>query len=88
MSDTQVVGIITDALSMAAKLGGPVLVSAVAIGVFVSLIQTVTQIQEQTLTFVPKLVGLGVIVLVGGRWMISELTEWVTELWSSIPDMV
>ncbi len=87
MTDTQVIEILSGALLISAKLAGPVLLSALVIGVVVSLLQTVTQIQEQTLTFVPKLVGVGVILLLGGSWMLRELVAWVTELWRSIPTL-
>lgn len=85
MTDTQVIEIVAGALVVAAKLAGPILVAALVIGVAVSLLQTVTQIQEQTLTFVPKLVGVGLILLFAGAWMLRELVGWVTELWGSIP---
>ena len=54
----------------------------------ISLIQTVTQIQEMTLTFVPKLVGSGLVILLAGNWMIRELVSWVNQLWSTIPRML
>ncbi len=88
MTDAQVLDIITGALRIAMILAGPVLVVALGLGVTISLIQTVTQIQEQTLTFVPKLVGVGLIVVLLGSWMIRETVNWVTALWSQIPSMV
>jgi flagellar biosynthesis protein FliQ len=54
----------------------------------VSLLQTVTQIQEMTLSFVPKLVGMAAILLLGGNWMLQELTSWTTGLWSALPRLV
>ena len=68
------------------KLGVRVLVSLV-VGVFVSLIQTVTSVQEMTLTFVPKLIGVALIIVVAGSWMLAELTSWVIRLWTSIPQI-
>ena len=85
MSDTQVIEIVAGALLISLKLAGPVLVMTLVVGVAVSLVQTITQIQEQTLTFVPKLIGVGLVLLVGGNWMLRELTTWVTELWRTIP---
>ena len=87
MSDAQVLEIAVSALGIAAKLSAPVLIVTLAIGVFVSLVQTVTQIQEQTLTFVPKLIGVGLLVIVAGNWMLRELVTWVTGLWTAIPGM-
>lgn len=87
MSDAQVLQIVVGALTVATKLAAPILVVSLAIGVIVSLIQTVTQVQEMTLTFVPKLIGVALIVMFGGSWMIRELVTWVTQLWTSIPSM-
>lgn len=88
MNDTQVLEMVTGAMFMVGKLAGPLLISALVIGVAVSLLQTVTQIQEMTLSFVPKLVGMGAILLVGGNWMLRELTGWTMALWNSLPSLV
>lgn len=88
MTDTAVIDITRDALALAAWLAGPALILSLIIGISVSLIQTVTQIQEATLTFVPKLVGGAVLLLVMGSWMLERLTAYVTELWGSIPALV
>ncbi len=88
MTDTAVIDIVRDALALSAWLAGPALVLSLVIGIAVSLIQTVTQIQEATLTFVPKLVGGAVLLLVMGGWMLERLTSYVTELWGSIPTFV
>jgi flagellar biosynthesis protein FliQ len=85
VTDAQVLHIISGALVIATKLAAPVLIVTLVIGVVVSIIQTVTQIQEQTLTFVPKLVGVALIVVFGGSMMIRELVTWVTQLWGMIP---
>ena len=53
----------------------------------ISLVQTVTQIQEMTLTFVPKLVGSGLVLLFGGKWMLREMISWIEGLWSIIPSL-
>ena len=88
MTDAEVLHIVSGALTIATKLAAPILVATLVIGVVVSVLQTVTQIQEQTLTFVPKLVGVAVIVVFGGSLMIRELVTWVTQLWGQIPSMV
>lgn len=87
MTDVQVLHIVSGALLLATKLSAPILIGTLVIGVIVSILQTVTQIQEQTLTFVPKLVGVALIVVFGGSMMIRELTTWVTQLWGSIPSI-
>ncbi|MFO7299368.1 MAG: flagellar biosynthetic protein FliQ [Actinomycetes bacterium] len=87
MTDAQVLDILVDALVVAAKLAGPFLVAAALIGIGVSLLQTITQVQEMTLTFVPKLVGAALILVFGGSWMLREIVTWVKALWSSIPGL-
>ena len=88
MSDAEILGIITDALWVAARVGGPMLLVAMAIGVFVSLFQAVTQVQEMSLTFVPKLIGVAAVLVFAGNWMLAQLVSWVDGLWSSIPTML
>ena len=88
MTDVQVIEILQGAIEVATKLAAPILVTSLALGVVVSVIQTVTQIQEMSLTFVPKLVGVAVVLVVFGSWMIRELVNWVTTLWQAIPTMV
>jgi flagellar biosynthesis protein FliQ len=85
MNDAQVIDIITGAMVMGSKLAGPLLLTALAIGVVVSLLQTVTQIQEMTLSFVPKVIGLALVFVVAGNWMLRELVTYSSQLWSSIP---
>ena len=85
MNEGHVLEIVQNAMILAAKLVGPILVVCLAIGVIVALLQTITQIQEATLTFVPKLIGAGVVLLAGGHWMIQSLTQFVTQLWRTIP---
>jgi flagellar biosynthetic protein FliQ len=85
MTDAQVIEIISGAFAIAAKVAGPMLMAALLVGVTVSLLQTITQIQEMTLTFVPKLVAAGLIVLFSGHWMIRTIVTWVEGLWSLIP---
>ena len=74
MTDTSVVGILSGAMLMALKLAGPILAVCLVVGLVVAVVQTITQIQEMTLTFVPKLLGVAVVLLVGGPWMIHEFT--------------
>jgi flagellar biosynthesis protein FliQ len=87
MTDVGVVHILSGAMLMALKLAGPILVVCLAVGLIVAVVQTVTQIQEMTLTFVPKLVGVSVVLLVGGPWMIHQYTAWVHQLWRMIPTL-
>lgn len=88
MSDTSVVEIAMQAMILTAKLTAPFLAVSLAIGFAVSLFQSVTQVQEVTLTFVPKLVGMGVVLAVGGHWMLSELISYTTQLFDTIPRLL
>ncbi|MDR2729692.1 MAG: flagellar biosynthesis protein FliQ [Treponema sp.] len=69
-------------------LAAPLLASALIVGLVVAILQATTSIQEQTLTFVPKIIAiLGMLALLGG-WMMSSLGQYTTELFRRIPDMV
>jgi flagellar biosynthesis protein FliQ len=57
------------------------------VGLGISLLQVVTQVQEMTLTFVPKLLTAGIALVVFGPWMLRKLTQYTASLWSSIPSM-
>ena len=88
MSDVTVLEIATRAVVLAAKLAAPVLIVALVVGFTVSLLQSVTQLQDVTLSFVPKLVAVGVALLVFGRWMLAELTSFTSQLYADIPELV
>ncbi len=88
MSDVEIIGILTGALTVAAKVAGPLLLVSLVLGVMVSLFQAVTQVQEMSLTFVPKLIGLSLVLVFAGDWMLEELVGWVDELWSSMATML
>ncbi len=87
MSDTVVLEIALQAILIAAKLCAPILLVTLAVGFGISLLQAVTQIQEVTLTFVPKLVAVAVVVLVAGNWMLAEMVGFTGELYETIPRM-
>ena len=88
MSDVEILNILTSALAVSARIAGPLLLIALVIGVAVSLFQAVTQVQEMSLTFVPKLAGIAVTLVFAGNWMLRELVGWVEALWSALPAMV
>lgn len=87
MTDTEVLRIAMDAMQVATKIAGPMLAVALIVGVLVSLFQAVTQVQEMSLTFVPKLIGVGLVILLGGSWMMREMVGWVTRLWQDMGGM-
>lgn len=69
---------------MAAELAAPFLLVSLAIGLIVSLFQSVTQIQEVTLTFVPKLAATALVLLIGGHWMLTSFTSYTDQLFGQI----
>ncbi|WP_159798628.1 flagellar biosynthesis protein FliQ [Puerhibacterium puerhi] len=88
MSTNDVLDIGLDALVLSAKLAAPVLVTALVVGFVISLIQSVTQIQEITLSFVPKAIAAAVALLVCGHWMLTETVTFTQELFGRIPQLV
>ena len=76
------------ALLTAAKLAAPVLITALVVGFAISLIQSITQIQEVTLSFVPKAVAVAVVLLLTGHWMIAEMVDFTHALFEKIPGLI
>lgn len=73
------------AMQLAFYLGGPILLTALVVGLVISILQAATQINEMTLAFVPKLVGVFLITLLAGPWMIQMVVEYIQRLFGSIP---
>lgn len=88
MTDSAILDIALQALLVAAKLSAPVLLTALCVGFAISLLQSVTQLQEVTLSFVPKALAVGVALLVTGNWMLQEMTSFTTNLFERIPDLL
>jgi flagellar biosynthetic protein FliQ len=88
VTDADVIHIALQSMTAAAKLGTPVLLTALVVGFAVSLFQSVTQIQEVTLSFVPKAIGVGIALLVTGNWMLHELISFTTGLYGQIPHLI
>ena len=88
MEDTVVLEIALKAIIVTAKLAAPILVVTLAVGFFISLLQSVTQIQEVTLSFVPKLGAVALVILLAGNWMLGELVSFTTALYEAIPGLV
>jgi flagellar biosynthetic protein FliQ len=86
--DTNVVEIAVQTMIICAKLCAPVLIMSLAVGLIVSLFQSVTQIQEITLTFVPKLIGIGLVLMLSGHWMLGELIGFTNHLFDMIPRLL
>jgi flagellar biosynthetic protein FliQ len=88
MNQDTVVNLASQAMSLALKVGGPLLLVALMVGLLVSVFQAVTQIQEQSLTLIPKIVGIAVVVVLLGPWMLGQLVAYTANLYSSIPTLV
>lgn len=88
MTDAQVIDLAAATLMVATKIAAPILLVSLAVGTFISLIQAVTQVQEMTLTFVPKLAGIALTIVIAGSWMLHELTTFARGLLTSIPSLV
>ena len=83
-----VVDLARNAILMALLLAGPMLVVALGVGLIVSVIQAVTQIQEQTLAFVPKLVAVAAAFLIGLPWGLQLMSRYTVDLYRSLPSFV
>jgi flagellar biosynthesis protein FliQ len=88
VTDTQVLQIAVQAMAVAAKLCAPVLGVSLVIGLAISLIQAVTQIQEATLTFVPKLLAIAVVLVFAGNWMLQTLMDFTRAMFNLIPQLL
>jgi flagellar biosynthesis protein FliQ len=84
----QVISLCVSAMEVAIKIAMPLLLVGLVIGLLVSIFQAVTQIQEQTLSFIPKIAGLAVVLVVAGPWMLGQLLTWTEELYGQIPKLV
>lgn len=82
MTIDYVVQIANQALYLIIKTSAPVLLVSLVIGLTVSIFQTVTSIQEQTLTFVPKIIGVFLAIMLLGGWMLNNMSDFMVELWS------
>lgn len=88
MTDAQIIEIGLFTMTVIAKLSAPILLTTLAIGFLISLFQSVTQIQEQTLSFVPKAVAAGAALLLTGNWMLHELISYTAQLYARIPTLL
>ncbi|MDV4149691.1 flagellar biosynthesis protein FliQ [Clostridium sp. AL.422] len=84
MSENLVVGIVKDSLFTALKVAGPILIVSIVIGLIISIFQATTQIQEQTLTFVPKLIGIAAVGLLLGSFMLHTLVSFTERIFELI----
>jgi flagellar biosynthetic protein FliQ len=88
MNQDVVVSIAVQAMEVGLKIALPLLLVGLIIGLLVSIFQAVTQIQEQSLSFIPKILGMVVVIIVMGPWMLGQLLSWTEQLYGSIPTLV
>jgi flagellar biosynthetic protein FliQ len=77
-----------EALELTMMVSAPPLLAALVIGLVVSIFQAATQINEMTLSFIPKLIGMFIVLIIAGPWMINTMVDYVQRLFSSIPGLV
>lgn len=82
MDINYVIQMANQALYLIIKVSAPVLLVSLVVGLIISIFQTVTSIQEQTLTFVPKIIAVFLCLMLLGSWMLDSITGFMTELWS------
>jgi flagellar biosynthesis protein FliQ len=88
MNQDTVVSLATAAMTLAIEVAGPMLLVGLVIGLVVSVFQAVTQIQEQSLSFIPKIVGLAALIVILGPWMLGQLVNYAQNLYMSIPQLI
>ncbi|MDK2562668.1 flagellar biosynthesis protein FliQ [Romboutsia sedimentorum] len=84
MTENMVMSVVKEALFTGMLVGGPILILSLVVGLLVSIFQATTQIQEQTLTFVPKLIIIAITLIVGGSWMLNEIVKFTTKIMNMI----
>ncbi|MCB6609816.1 MULTISPECIES: flagellar biosynthesis protein FliQ [Clostridia] len=82
MTTSEVMEVLKQAMLVAFQMAGPLLLVSIVVGLIVAIFQAATQIHEQTLTFVPKLIVIAIVLLVTGSWMLGVFTEFVQHIFS------
>ena len=88
MTDAAVLDLARQALLISAKLALPILVVSLVVGTLISLLQAVTQVQEMTLTFVPKVLAIVLVLMLSGGWMLNEMADFTRQLYEAAPGLV
>jgi flagellar biosynthetic protein FliQ len=88
MNTDVVISIATQAMNLAFKVAMPLLMAGLVVGLIVSVFQAVTQIQEQTLAFIPKIVAIALVLVILGPWMLGQVLTYTNDLYQSIPSLV
>jgi flagellar biosynthetic protein FliQ len=88
MTDSDIIHLGSQAIVLIAKLSAPLLLVSLAVGIVISLVQTVLSLQDQTLSMVPRLALTAVVLLLTGSWMLHTLVDYTTDLFNSIPSLL
>jgi flagellar biosynthetic protein FliQ len=88
MTPQEVLEIGREAMQVTMYLAAPLLLTALIVGLLIGMIQAATQIQEMTLSFIPKLIGMAIALIVSGTWMLHLIMNFTTRLFENIPSMV
>jgi len=88
MFENIVLGIANDAVLTVLLISAPILVAALVTGLFISILQATTQLQEMTLVFVPKIVVVLLVIVIFGPWMLNMMTGYMYDLYVNIPNMI
>jgi flagellar biosynthesis protein FliQ len=88
MDQDTVVSLATQAMTLAIEVAGPMMLVGLVIGLVVSVFQAVTSIQEQSLSFIPKIIGLAALIVILGPWMLGQLVNYTQNLYLSIPQLI
>ena len=88
MNAQTVISLVQQALEILVLVSAPLLLTALAVGLLISVFQAATQINEMTLSFIPKLLAMFLVVILAGPWMLSMLIDFTRQLFSSIPQII
>jgi flagellar biosynthetic protein FliQ len=88
MNQDQAISIAMQAMQLAFKVAAPILLVGLVIGLLISVFQAVTQIQEQTLSFIPKIIAMAVVIVVLGPWMLGQMVTYTQQLYAGIPQLI
>ena len=88
MTQDTVTSLIVEMMGVTMKVAMPMLLAGLVVGLAVSVFQAVTQIQEQTLSFIPKILALVAVIAIAGPWMLGSVVDWTHDLWGGIPKTV
>ncbi len=87
MSENMIISVLKDAIQTGLTIAAPILLISIVVGLIISIFQATTQIQEQTLTFVPKLIAAAVVGLIAGPWMIHTVVNFTERIFSLIANV-